>query len=216
LTLYATGLRNAYDLLWHRNGCLYVPVNGSAAGGDTPERPVDSGCWDDLPRPLPFVPALVDVSVRRDYLVRVEPGRYYGHPNPRRCEYILNGGNPTEGVDPGEVEEYPVGTEPEPHFGGFVHDFGFHQSPDGIVEYRSDVFGAKRRGGILVARFSLGNDILALKPDAATGEIVRVCEGIPGLTGFASPVDLTENPVTGCLYIAEYGGKRITLARPLL
>ncbi len=29
LTIYATGVRNAYDLLWHSNGRLYVPVNGS-------------------------------------------------------------------------------------------------------------------------------------------------------------------------------------------
>ena len=31
--IFATGVRNAYDLVWHSNGQLYVPTNGSAAGG---------------------------------------------------------------------------------------------------------------------------------------------------------------------------------------
>ena len=39
LTLYATGVRNAFDLLWHSNGQLYAPVNGSSAGGSTPGTP---------------------------------------------------------------------------------------------------------------------------------------------------------------------------------
>ena len=36
LTLYATGVRNAFDLVWHRNGHLYVPTNGSAARRQRP------------------------------------------------------------------------------------------------------------------------------------------------------------------------------------
>ena len=39
VTVYATGVRNAYDLVWHRNGHLYTPTNGSAAGGNTPGTP---------------------------------------------------------------------------------------------------------------------------------------------------------------------------------
>ena len=27
------GVRNAYDLVWTRDGLLYAPTNGSAAGG---------------------------------------------------------------------------------------------------------------------------------------------------------------------------------------
>ena len=37
--IFATGQRNAYDLVWHSNGFLYVPTNGSAAGGNTPDDP---------------------------------------------------------------------------------------------------------------------------------------------------------------------------------
>ena len=34
LTIYSTGIRNAYDCVWHSNGHLYVPTNGSSAGGN--------------------------------------------------------------------------------------------------------------------------------------------------------------------------------------
>src|SRR5262249_19643854 len=39
VTLYATGLRNAFDLVFADNGKLYAPGNGSAAGGNTPAYP---------------------------------------------------------------------------------------------------------------------------------------------------------------------------------
>ncbi len=90
---FATGVRNAYDLVWHsQNGNLYVPTNGSAANGNTPDNPrtaVNEG--------------LNKVAAQNDYLFKVVRGGYYGHPNPKRGEYILNGGNPTSAVDPAEV-----------------------------------------------------------------------------------------------------------------
>ncbi len=36
LTIYATGVRNAFSLLWTQDGTLYAPNNGSSAGGNTP------------------------------------------------------------------------------------------------------------------------------------------------------------------------------------
>ena len=69
LTIYATGVRNAYDLVWTRDGKLFAPVNGAGAGGSTP---AGGGA-----------PALSDIpTVQSDYLFRVEQGGYYGHPNP--------------------------------------------------------------------------------------------------------------------------------------
>ncbi len=37
LTIYAKGVRLAYDLLWHSNGRFYAAVNGSSPPGNTPE-----------------------------------------------------------------------------------------------------------------------------------------------------------------------------------
>ena len=39
----------------------------------------------------------------------VKKGKYYGHPNPERCEWVLNGGNPTTGVDLLEDERVVLG-----------------------------------------------------------------------------------------------------------
>jgi hypothetical protein len=38
LTIYASGVRNAFDLVWHSNGYLYVPTNGSNYDGTPPPR----------------------------------------------------------------------------------------------------------------------------------------------------------------------------------
>ncbi len=39
VTIFASGVRNAYDCTWHSNGQLYIATNGSAAGGNTPGTP---------------------------------------------------------------------------------------------------------------------------------------------------------------------------------
>lgn len=98
--LYATGIREAFDLCWHSNGSLYAGVNMNDTNERTPSR-------DGLPA----------VSVRpTEMLLRILPGRYFGHPNPSRNEWVLLGGNPTADVDPWEVATLPVGTRPEPAF----------------------------------------------------------------------------------------------------
>jgi glucose/arabinose dehydrogenase len=222
--IYATGLRSTYDLLWHSNGSLYAPTNGSAAGGNTPGamQPFFSGTRIDQasngPYAGPVVPPESSVSTQPDFLFKVEQGGYYGHPNPSRGEYVLNGGNPTAAVDPNEVTEYPVGTMPDRNYQGSVYEFGKNYSPDGAIEYHGDAFGGALDHSILLARYSGGDDIVALTP-AADGSIpnpdTNLKSGITGLTHFVDPLDLTEDPATGNLYVVEYGAQRVTLAKPL-
>lgn len=201
--IYATGIRNAYDLVWHSNNFLYTPTNGSAAGGNTPDNPnttADEG--------------LTKVATQNDYLFRVVKGGYYGHPNALRQEYILNGGNPTSGVDPAEVvrqvtstgtvyEGYTAGTQPDPNYRGFAYDFGRNRSPNGIIEYKSNTFGGALKGKLLVTEYSGGKDILALEPgldgDIPRGKVTQV------VSGLSSPLDLIEDTKKniGNLYVAE-------------
>ena len=222
LTVYASGIRNGYDLVWHSNGSLYVPINGSAAGGNAPGTPGDpAGCRRRIDAPGfarydgPAVPGLENVTeTLEDFLFRVEPGGYYGHPNPQRSEYVLDGGNPTPGRDPGEVPQYPVGTPPDRNWRGAAFSFGKNLSPTGVIEYRSGApFGGLLRGKLLVTRYSGGDDIVALAP-GPRGGIEESIAGIDGLTRLRDPLDLTEDPVTGNLYVAEFGSKCITLLRP--
>ncbi|MEJ7676434.1 MAG: hypothetical protein WKG06_00845 [Segetibacter sp.] len=111
LTIYASGVRNGYDLVWHSNGNLYVAANGSAAGGNTPASVNGTLRPDGTTYNGPSVPALSNVQqTQKDWLFRIVKGGYYGHPNPLRGEYVMNGGNPTSPIDPAQVTSYPLGT----------------------------------------------------------------------------------------------------------
>ncbi len=209
--IYASGVRNAYDLVWHSNGKLYVPTNGSAAGGNTPDNPA-----------TPQNEALFNVATQDDYLFKVEPGGYYGHPNPKRREYVMNGGNPTASADPAEVVAtgvyagYPVGTQPESKYRGFTYNFGRNRSPNGVLEYKSNAFGGKLKGKLLVVEYSAGDDILAL-PLSADGNVLKA-EVTQVIAGLSDPLDLIEDTRNGNLYLAELigGGTsgKISLLRP--
>jgi fibronectin type 3 domain-containing protein/glucose/arabinose dehydrogenase len=223
VTLYASGLRNAFDLVWHSNGQLYAPTNGSAAGGNTPgtPSPLPAACQSRIDSATsgaytgPSVPALTNIATaQNDYLNRVVKGGYYGHPNPKRCEWVLNGGNPTSGADANEVTQYPAGVQPDRNYRRPAYDFGQHYSPDGVIEYRSSAFGGALRGKLLVVRYSAGDDIIVLTPGTTTPDITAGQTGIPGLTGFVDPLDLTEDTRNGNLYVTELGASRITLLRP--
>jgi hypothetical protein len=231
LTIYATGVRNAYDLVWHSNGELYVPANGSAAGGNTPALLAGTTWSNGQVYGGPDIQAMADVRVSQpDYLFRVQKGGYYGHPNKLRNEYIMNGGNPTDRQDPGEVVwtesgvsyGYPVGTPVEPNYRGWAYDFGLNISPNGVIEFRSNAFDGKLQGKLLVCRFSGGDDVMVLEPGETNKDIIRATEGIkiPGLRRpFANPLDIIEDVRTGNLYISEYydgngdGQPRITLLK---
>lgn len=88
--LFATGLRNPYDLVRTRSGALFATVNGANEGRGARPAP---GCADE-PRE--------GGSRGDDALVRIEDGAFYGHPNPERKEC----GDPT--VSP--LAEFPFST----------------------------------------------------------------------------------------------------------
>lgn len=217
LTIFASGTRNAYDLLWHSNGNLYVPTNGSAAGGNTP------ASEDGVRRPDgtiyngPAVPALLKVQqTEKDFLFRVVKGGYYGHPNPLRGEFVMNGGNPTAAADPAEVSYYPAGTKPDANWRGYSFDFHNNTSPDGVIEYKSNTFNGALKGKILVVRYSQHDDIMTLTPGGANNDIISAAEGysIKGFSGFVDPLDLTEDTRNGNIYVSEFAGQgKITLLR---
>ncbi|WP_018615478.1 Ig-like domain-containing protein [Segetibacter koreensis] len=218
LTIYASGIRNAYDLVWHSNGCLYVPTNGSAAGGNTPSSHKGVLRPDGTHYSGPSVPALSDVKqTEKDFLFRVVKGGYYGHPNPLRGEFVMNGGNPTPLIDPSEVSYYPVGTLPDRNWKGFSFDFHSNTSPNGAIEYKSNTFHGALKGKLLVVRYSQHDDIMTLTCGGANNDIISATEGyaIKGFSGFVDPLDLTEDTKNGDIYVSEFAGDgRITLLRP--
>ena len=231
LTIFSTGFRNTYDLLWHSNGWLYAPTNGTAGNNSTsPKSPsslnytlahrIDGLTADEMPD----IPALNGGETQKDWLFKSQGGSYHGHPNPLRGEFVLNhGGRPYSGL-PGQFESSYVDVAnygeligPDPNYLEPAYDFGKNKSPNGVIEYKSDAFGGRLKGLIMVCRFSGQDDIMGMYPDS-NGDIAETYNNIPGLGGFDDPLDIVEDLKTGNLYISEYdrdmnGIPRLTLVR---
>jgi hypothetical protein len=221
LTIYASGVRVGYDMLWHSNGHLYTATNGSAAGGYVPATPADH----KFPRRIdedrngPYAgPEVIGMMIPEpmpDLLLKLEAGGYYGHPNPLRAEYVMLGGNPTSGKDLYEVSTYPVGTKPDRNWRKPAYDFGISASPNGMIEFQSGgkLFAGALDGKMMIARLN-ANDILVLALDSS-GDPTETITGITGLTSFTQPLDLAEDAASGCIYVAEYRGEKLALLRPV-
>jgi len=127
---------------------------------------------------------------------------------------VLNGGNPTGGIDANEVVAYPIGTAADRNYRGSAYAFGKSYLPSGLIEYQGSAFSGALNNKLLVTRAGGGDDVIILTR-AADGSISSADTGIAGLTNFINPVDIAENGASGYLYIAEAGGQRITLVRPI-
>ena len=258
LKVFATGIHDAYDLVWHSNGYLYVPTNGTAGGGESPDFPMNGTDYSYCSNvradgrsasQLPTVDGINNNSgatgvqgtheLQRDFMFIVGPngGGYFGHPNPARCEWVLNIGNSlADKNEPGEGSggsKYPVGTQPDPNYRGYpniplnqqVFAVGFNKSPNGIIEYKSDRFDGELKGRLLVARFSNNNDIIVIQVDN-DGSILGAQAGIdiPGFSNapgqpYNDPLEIGQNAATGDLYLSQYdrGGdnQKLWLLRPI-
>ncbi len=200
LTLVATGIRNAFDLVWHSNGRLYIPNNGTAGGGTSPasaETRRPDGSILEWESPLPRI---TKHDVQPDWLLMVdpqEPLRYFGHPNPLRGEYVLNRGHLDSSKIPSDVAL-------DPNFKMPTYDFGFNKSPNGVIEYKNTTaHNGVLAGALLVTRYSNNNDVMILVPDMQTGSITSTKVGTVGLTGFNDPLDIVEDTRNGNLYITD-------------
>ncbi|WP_416448195.1 malectin domain-containing carbohydrate-binding protein [Leeuwenhoekiella sp. A2] len=229
LTIFATGVRNAYDLVWHSNGWLYMPTNGTAGNNETSPNAPGSSDYVlarriDGVTTIPDVQALRGGEAQKDWLFKTQGGSYHGHPNPYRGEFVLNhGGMPYSGV-PGQVEpnyidvaKYPETLGPDINYRRPAYDFGLNKSPNGVIEYKSHAFGGKLQGLLMVCRFSGQDDLLVMDPKS-NGDIAEVYNNIPGLRGFDDPLEVVEDVKSGNLYISEYdrdnsGVARLTLLR---
>jgi glucose/arabinose dehydrogenase len=193
VTVYATGFRNALGLCWHSNGHLYTATNGNS---------IASGVFTPKADGVPAVNAMPHES-----LCRVVKGKYYGHPNPARGEFVLLGGNPTAGKDPWEVTAYPVGVKPHPDFDpALLYDIraGGGNSANGMCEYTGK---GELRGRLLVAYFSGGRCIqsFAFDRDGNVADERPLVDPDGRVLRFNQPLDVCVHPETGRVYLAVFG-----------
>ncbi|AMR30046.1 hypothetical protein A0256_00760 [Mucilaginibacter sp. PAMC 26640] len=217
LTIYASGVRNAYSLVWHSNGQLYIPTNGSGGGGNSPASVAGARRPDGSAYNGPTIQATTGVQVQNDWLFRVNPLKpvaYFGHPNPLRGEFVENRGyvdNPL----------YPVNIGADARYFGAAYNFGLNHSPNGAIEYKSNNFNGLLKNKLLICRFSGGGDLVVLKPGSMVKDptvtidndhiydITQVStgsgnDGLVGMSGFVNPLNLVEDEVNGNLYVVEY------------
>jgi glucose/arabinose dehydrogenase len=210
VTTFATGLRNAYDFVWHSNGNLYSSVNGLGLAGSYP--PETSPPCTGLGDSAPWDQGGDNPGVQPDYVARIVQGNYYGHPNPSRGECVFGDGVTFYTTNPGPLPNY------DPSLICSMQPLGTHTSSDSSIEYRSNVFGGNLQGDLVIGNWAKDN--LADVHINGNGSIdcgaLKVLS-VPRLSGepsdFNNPLGLTEGP-DGTIYLGETGANRISVLTP--
>ena len=138
ISVYASGLRNSFDLVWTTDNLLYATDNGPNGGfGD-----VSTSATTQQP-----------VKNAPDELNLIIEGAYYGHPNRNRGE-----------EDPRQNVYY---SDKQPSIPG-VHTAPlttFPASTNGIDEYRANTFAGQMRGNLITQKWNGASFNVSLSPD---------------------------------------------------
>jgi len=191
VAVYASGLRNSYDFVWHHNGSLYATDNGLGVVGTVP------------PVAAPPCTAYGDPNTdnpgkQADLLLLIEQGKYYGHPNPYREECVFKNGTFQN-------------ASPLPNYTLPLFTLGSNLSANGIIEYLGDSFYNKLMGQLLIANFSIGDNIQRVELSSGGTGVVSSGNLVGG---FTDPLPLAQDPA-GNIYVGEMSAGRITVLVPL-
>jgi glucose/arabinose dehydrogenase/N-acetylneuraminic acid mutarotase len=192
---HATGFRNSYDFVWHSNGEMYATENGLGVTGSFP--PSATPPCTGLADTSPWTTGGDNPGEQPDLLFRVEPGKYYGHPNPYRNECVFKDG-------------HYQNVAPLANYAPPLLNLGSKKSANGIIEYQGSAFAGELSGNLLIANYSQGDDIVRVAL-SADGRSVTKFESIAG--GFSDPLPLEQGP-GGTIFVGEFGASRITVLTP--
>lgn len=141
--MYATGIRNAYDICFTSKSEMYATDNGPNRGfGDAA-----TNCKEDDLDSFEGNNNVVGVPSfdRPDKVMKIEKGAWYGHPNLNRgeCQYI----DPFTGRD-------AKGNNPDPSLNYHKQIATLKSSIDGICEYTASHFGDQLKGNIIISSYA--------------------------------------------------------------
>ena len=193
VSVYASGTRNPYDLVFTTQGLLYATDNNANGGfGD-----VSTG---------PYTQEPIGKEQPEELNLIVE-GAYYGSPNRNRGRYDFRQNIFFSGsVDlPAEGYTAPITT--------------FQGSTNGIIEYRATTFGSQLRGNLLAQKWKNQLYSIDLSSDGTqVDDLVNlndVAEVIGGTTNgrVAQGLDVITGP-GGAIVGVDYTRDELTVAIP--
>ena len=198
--IYASGYRNAYDLVMTEAGKLYTFDNGGNSswggypGGDCANQTANGGKTDT------------------DHLHLVNKGSYGGHPNPTRGNKgnTFNGSNPQSPI---EGPANPIECQyKEPGQDGALTTIS--GSTNGLDEYTASNFGGAMKGDLVVSSFN--KNIFRIQLNG-TGNQVTSKSVLAGGIG-AGALDLTaqgdDGPFPGTVWVVNHYEKQIKVLEP--
>ena len=158
VSIYASGLRNSYDLIYATNGTIYASENdanrsfGDVSLSATEQKPFDLETFNEL-------------NI-------IEEGNYYGQPNRNRGK-----------DDPRQNKYYPSQAPSNEQYTAPIEKF---DTPvQGIVEYRSTTFSGQLRGNLLTQAYNkfLYNVKLSGDGTQSLGTSLLETESVDNLNG---------------------------------
>lgn len=193
--VFASGLRNMYDFVWHSNGSAYGPDNGLGVTGTFPPKPT-APC-EGYGNTASWTSGGHNPGAQPDIFHRLIQAKYFGHSNPYRNECVFKDGH-YQSVSPSSNYLNPI------------HTMGMSTSSNGTIEYTSDAFGGQLKGEVLVANYSVGDEIVRIRLSADGASVVEAKQLVGG---FNDPLPLAKGP-DGTIYVGELGAQRITALIP--
>ena len=200
--IYATGFRNAYDLVLTQSGNLYTIDNGPNAGwggepaGNCTNKIDDGG------------------QTYKDNLHLIKGKGYYGgHPNPTRGNKgnTFNGSNPQSPVQIGANGEECDYKKPGAGDGALTT---FDTSTNGFAEYTATNFGAAMTGDLIAASF--GKTIYRVQLNDAGTKVTSKSVLLKGQG--AVPLDVTTqgngDVFPGTIWIVDNQSPNILVMEP--
>ncbi|MEM8778163.1 MAG: kelch repeat-containing protein, partial [Cyanobacteria bacterium P01_G01_bin.49] len=215
VTVYASGLRNTYDGVFHSNGNLYAPDNGLGVTGTVPPVPRLGDPTDRSITTLFGEDPVDNPGVQPDPLNRIVEGGHYGHPDPYRDEVVFKTGafQGFNNTDANPSNDIPVG---HPEYTPPFLNLGSNRSANGIIEYTADNFFGALDGDLFINNFSSGDDVtrIQLTPDGLAPVNASSLAG-----GFIDPLPIAIGPngseLEGMFFVGEFNGGRVTVMESL-
>ena len=196
--IFASGLRNAYDIVLTESGRFYVWDNGPNTGwGGLP----GNDCSDDINN---------SGSKHQDGLHLISKGYYAGHPNPTRGSKnnTFGGQTPIEGPEDPEQCVYKT---PGQNDGSLTTN---NPSTNGLDEYTATNFGGAMQGDLLAVAFDKSLYRVQLN---GNGSVVTSKSELLTDNGQA-PLDVTTqgdgDAFPGTIWIVDNIVKTITVMEP--